>query len=62
MGSKTVTLALAVAIATTSLDFAAADAFAQKRGQEELVNRVTPFVCMTDDGYERWTSCDLGGN
>ncbi len=62
MSGKPVTLALVVAIATATLDLTMANAFAQKRGQEELVNRVTPFVCMTDDGYERWTSCDRSSN
>src|SRR6266540_4523542 len=45
MSGKPVTLALVVAIAAATLGLTMANAFAQKRGQEELVNRVTPFVC-----------------
>ncbi len=61
MTSKTVTRALAVAIAAASLGFASGDAFAQKRGQAELVNRAAPFTCIVDEGYGRRTNCDQGG-
>ncbi len=63
MTSKTVTSALALAIAAVSFGLAVTDAFAQKRGQAELVNRLAPLSsCTIDEGYGRWSNCDHGGN
>lgn len=61
--SKTLHRTLTVALATASLALLTTQAVAAPAGQLELVNRPAApgaFVCRTDEGYGRWTSCDHG--
>jgi hypothetical protein len=51
--------ALAVALLATGLGLLTVDACGAPRAQAEFINQPTtyPFVCMTDEGYDSWTTC-----
>jgi hypothetical protein len=56
---------LAVAFTATAVGLLTSATCAAPRVQPELINRPpNPFACRTDEGYERWTACDMesGGN
>ena len=57
----TLSRVLAAAAVVTSLGLTVAQAGAAPRGQTELVNQPNgPFVCRTDEGYGRYSTCDHG--
>lgn len=50
---------LAVAFVAAGLGLLANDTKEEPRPRQELINRpLNPFICRTDEGYERWTACD----
>jgi hypothetical protein len=55
------TFAAFALIASFGLSVAEAGA-APRRGQAELINQpgAPSFVCRTDEGYGRWSTCDHG--
>jgi hypothetical protein len=56
---ETVNRVLAVAFLAAGVGLLTGDAYAAPRAQAELINWPTnPFVCLTDEGYDRWTACD----
>jgi len=57
---QTVNRLLAVAFLATGVGLLTSVAYAVPRAQSELINRpANPFVCRTDEGYERWTACNV---
>jgi hypothetical protein len=56
---ETVNRVLAVAFLAAGVGLLTGDAYGAPRAQAELINWPTnPFVCLTDEGYDRWTACD----
>jgi hypothetical protein len=51
---------LAVAFLATAAGLLTGVTCAAPRAQPELINRPpNPFACRTDEGYERWTTCNV---
>jgi hypothetical protein len=56
---ETVNRVLAVAFLAAGVGLFTGDAYGAPPAQAELINWPTnPFVCLTDEGYDRWTACD----
>ncbi len=54
--------AVAAALVLASVGLTVAEARPMSPPQGEFINQPgNPFVCRTDEGYGRWTSCDQGG-
>jgi hypothetical protein len=54
---------IAIALAAASVVVLTMTAASAARNERGLINRPVgnPFVCRTDEGYGRYTSCDQGG-
>jgi hypothetical protein len=59
---RTLQNGVAATLVLTGLGLAVAEARPMAQPQGEFINQPgNPFVCRTDEGYGRWTSCDNGG-
>jgi hypothetical protein len=59
---KTLQSAVAAAVVFTGIGMTVANARPALLQEASINQPANPFVCRTDEGYGRSTSCDNGGN